>query len=62
MQCMKCKCPDSHIVKTFIHNIKNIVVRRRECLKCGERFTTHEMARDFIPKKNNESLSRNVIR
>jgi transcriptional repressor NrdR len=49
MQCVACKYPDSRVVKSLDHEQKNLVERRRECLRCGARFTTHEKMRE--PKK-----------
>lgn len=57
MQCVNCKYPESHIVKTeTIANPPNTIRRRRECLRCGSRWSTHEKMRD--PKeKRLEQLS-----
>ncbi len=41
-----CNYPDSRVVETTRDRNKNLVSRRRECVKCGERFTTHENFRD----------------
>lgn len=46
MQCISCKYPDSRVVKSAHDDFKNLVQRRRECLRCGARFTTHEKMRD----------------
>lgn len=46
MQCKGCKYPDSHVVYTRHDDFRNRIERRRECLKCGLRFTTHEKPRD----------------
>lgn len=46
MQCKSCNYPDSHVVYTRHDDFKNIIERRRECLKCGNRFTTHEKPRE----------------
>lgn len=48
MQCPKCKYSDSHVVKTTLDDRKNLIQRRRECLRCGNRFTTHEKMRDEV--------------
>lgn len=49
MQCIKCKYPDSRVVSTDHNDRKNLIQRRRECLRCGSRFTTHEKMRDGKP-------------
>lgn len=46
MQCSKCKYPDSKVVYSDYHEVKNLIKRRRECLRCGARFTTHEHVRE----------------
>ena len=46
MQCTKCKYPESHVVRTEHDDLKNLLQRRRECLRCGARFTTHEKMRE----------------
>jgi transcriptional repressor NrdR len=46
MQCTSCKYPDSHVVYTRSDDLKKHIERRRECLRCGVRYTTHETLRD----------------
>ena len=46
MDCVNCKYPESSVVETRKNDNKGITVRRRECLKCGTRYTTHERLRD----------------
>lgn len=46
MQCKSCNYPDSRIVETTRDEKTNQVYRRRECIKCGNRFTTQEHFRD----------------
>lgn len=46
MLCKYCKYPDTSVVYTTHNDFKNLTERRRECLKCGMRFTTHEKLRD----------------
>lgn len=46
MQCVKCHYPDSRVVKSLHHETHDYIQRRRECLRCGERFTTREELRD----------------
>jgi transcriptional repressor NrdR len=46
MQCRSCNYPDSRVVETRHDTHRNQITRRRECIKCGERFTTRENFRD----------------
>jgi transcriptional repressor NrdR len=46
MQCFSCKYPDSHVVYTRSDETKKRIERRRECLRCGLRFTTHEKLKE----------------
>lgn len=46
MQCLKCKYPDSRVVKSLHDDMKNLIQRRRECLRCGARFSTQEKLRE----------------
>ena len=40
MQCPHCSCDDSRV--TDSRSIDDGIRRRRECLRCGARFTTYE--------------------
>ena len=40
MDCLSCKYPDTRVVYTRL--VDNATTRRRECLRCGARFTTQE--------------------
>ncbi|MCD6464416.1 transcriptional repressor NrdR [Candidatus Woesearchaeota archaeon] len=40
MKCPFCNYPESRVIET--REIGNAIRRRRECLKCGKRFTTYE--------------------
>lgn len=51
MDCVNCKYPDSRVVETD-HVGTSAIRRRRECLRCGARFTTHEKMKE--PKKPND--------
>lgn len=42
MQCRQCNYPDSRVVETTRDDRTNQIYRRRECVKCGVRFTTQE--------------------
>jgi transcriptional repressor NrdR len=51
MLCPHCKYPDTSVVYTRHDDMKNHTERRRECLKCGGRFTTHEKLKDPLAPK-----------
>lgn len=42
MKCPYCGSPDSEVVETRASEDVDTIRRRRECLKCGKRFTTYE--------------------
>jgi transcriptional repressor NrdR len=46
MQCGKCKYNHTRVVSTDHNDVRNLIQRRRECLRCGKRFTTHEKLRE----------------
>ena len=46
MQCKYCSYPESRVVETNKDEALNQIYRRRECVKCGGRFTTQEHFRD----------------
>jgi transcriptional regulator NrdR family protein len=46
MQCKSCNYPDSRVVETNRDENTNQIYRRRECIKCGVRYTTQEHFRD----------------
>ncbi len=43
MKCVFCGYNDSKVVDSRNSDDQNSIRRRRECLKCGKRFTTYEM-------------------
>lgn len=45
MDCVSCKYPDSKVVESR-HEDGNFIRRRRECLRCGGRFTTQERIKE----------------
>jgi transcriptional repressor NrdR len=45
MQCRVCNYPDSRVVETTRDDRRDQIYRRRECIKCGARFTTQEHLR-----------------
>lgn len=52
MQCRACNYPDSRVIYTKHDDKLNQIIRRRECIKCGVRYTTQENLRDINPKSD----------
>lgn len=46
MQCNSCNYDHSRVVETTQDERNNQIRRRRECIKCGHRYTTQEQIRD----------------
>lgn len=46
MHCKYCNYPDSYVVNTKRDDKTNHIYRRRECIRCGLRFSTAEHLRD----------------
>ena len=44
MKCIYCEHPESKVVDSRPTDEGTVIRRRRECLKCGKRFTTYEKA------------------
>ena len=42
MRCPSCACVNDKVVDTRVSRDGDAIRRRRECLECGERFTTYE--------------------
>jgi transcriptional repressor NrdR len=42
MRCPKCGCQDDKVVDSRASREGATIRRRRECIKCGQRFTTYE--------------------
>lgn len=42
MRCNLCNYEHSKVVETYSNKRDNMTRRRRECVKCGTRFTTQE--------------------
>ena len=42
MKCQFCSAPDSKVIDSRPTDDGNSIRRRRECIKCGRRFTTYE--------------------
>ena len=54
MECVFCRNPETKV--TNKRNTDNTIRRRRECLKCSKRFTTHEKIEPverYVIKKDN---------
>ncbi len=49
MRCPFCADPDTKVVDSRVVEEGDSVRRRRECVKCGERFTTYETAELALP-------------
>ena len=55
MKCMYCGCLDSKVIDSRSAEDGTIIRRRRECIKCGKRFTTYETVENtpiFVIKSN----------
>lgn len=50
MRCPFCGEPDTKVIDSRLANEGDSVRRRRECLTCGERFTTFETAELVMPR------------
>lgn len=62
MQCKNCNYPESHVVQTYKDNKDlNLIYRRRECIKCGGRFTTQENFRDNFKRPPFKTLPPNKV-
>ena len=42
MKCVYCGCTDSKVIDSRASEDGETIRRRRECIKCGKRFTTYE--------------------
>jgi transcriptional repressor NrdR len=50
MQCPFCGTPDTRVIDSRLASDGTQVRRRRECVSCGERFTTYESALLTLPR------------
>ncbi|WP_303902057.1 transcriptional regulator NrdR [Thiohalomonas denitrificans] len=50
MRCPFCTEPDTRVIDSRLANEGDSVRRRRECMTCGERFTTFETAELVMPR------------
>lgn len=46
MKCIFCGCEDSKVIDSRSADEGRTIRRRRECIKCGKRFTTYETIED----------------
>jgi transcriptional repressor NrdR len=46
MKCIFCGCEDLKVIDSRSSEEGNAIRRRRECVKCGKRFTTYETIED----------------
>ena len=46
MKCLYCGCEDSKVIDSRSADEGRTIRRRRECVKCGKRFTTYETIED----------------
>lgn len=49
MNCPFCKNPESKVIDSRELQEGEMIRRRRECEKCGERFTTYERIEEILP-------------
>ena len=63
MHCPFCQNPDTKVVDTRISEDGHAIRRRRECPKCGKRFTTMETSSLLVLKRsgNAEPFSRDKV-
>lgn len=46
MSCPHCRCRQTRVVNTYGNKAGDCISRRRECLRCRRRCTTHERLQD----------------
>jgi transcriptional repressor NrdR len=66
MKCPFCTSLDNKVIDSRLSKDGNVVRRRRECIECHRRFTTHERVEEILPaviKKDGsrEPFDRNKI-
>ncbi|KPJ56055.1 MAG: hypothetical protein AMJ42_05800 [Deltaproteobacteria bacterium DG_8] len=49
MKCPFCSGLDNKVIDSRLSKDGNVVRRRRECLNCHRRFTTHERVEEILP-------------
>ncbi|MFW2372107.1 MAG: transcriptional regulator NrdR [Gammaproteobacteria bacterium] len=58
MHCPFCSAPDTRVIDSRLSGDGDNVRRRRECVECGERFTTYEKAELNLPRVVKQDGSR----
>jgi transcriptional repressor NrdR len=58
MHCPFCATPDTRVIDSRLADDGDQVRRRRECIECGERFTTYETAELNLPRVVKQDGSR----
>lgn len=56
MHCLKCGCPESRVIYTINDDLNKVIKRRRSCLYCEKRFTTHERVFFYNKEKINDDV------
>lgn len=49
MWCPTCACEDTKVIDSRLNQTGDSTRRRRECPKCGARFTTYERVEEILP-------------
>ena len=62
MKCSSCNYPDTRVVRTHLNDHQGMIKRRRECLRCGVRFTTDERQRDIDPQTAKKMFEAGILR
>lgn len=52
MYCTGCHYPHSSVIETRKDENRHLILRRRECLRCGLRFTTSEQVKEPRQKQH----------
>jgi transcriptional regulator NrdR family protein len=60
MQCKGCAYLLSHVVRVMHDDKNETITRRRECLKCGARFTTTEKYKEY--KRANDNRYQGTVK
>ena len=63
MKCMYCGCIESKVIDSRSTDENTMIRRRRECVKCGRRFTTYEtieVSPVLVVKNNGERQAFNA--
>ena len=49
MKCPACRELDNRVIDSRLGKDGEVIRRRRECERCGRRFTTYERVEEFLP-------------